>query len=141
MRLRVVKKGGLTMPGGRGKYAEGEEFDLPDNRMGRQLSAVLRAKRHVRASEPVIVGTPPPPPQSTPAIHQRSVPMAPEPQADNWAKPPWQEAKAETPPSEPEEVVVLEEDAGEQTEGDAPRKRGRPPIHGRYARRDLRPEE
>lgn len=146
MRLQVIASKGLSLRH-IGEFKLGDEFDVPEDRHGRGIIAVLIHRKLARKVEPVIVGTPPPPPrqkapvESTPVVQQRSVPMAPEPTSDNWAKPPWEEAKADSPPPEPDEMVVLEEDTAEPTEGDVPRRRGRPPIHGRYARRDLRSED
>ncbi len=133
MRLQAITL--LRMPGGRGVvYKAGQEFDLPDDYKGRNLAKVLIAAKRARKFEPVAIGSPPPlpvqkvvapPPESTPEPTPEPEPPLP------------LEASPE------EDVSATDEAPSENGEdGDAPRRgRGRPPIHGRYSRRDIRPEE
>ena len=137
MRLQAITL--LRMPGGKGVvYKAGQEFDVPDDYKGRNLAKVLIAAKRARKFEPVAIGSPPPLPV------QRVV-APPEPPPESTPEP--------TPEPEPsllQKVLQADEEApadeatvdnGEEPEGDAPRRRGRPPIHGRYSRRDIRPEE
>ena len=137
MRLQAITL--LRMPGGKGVvYKAGQEFDVPDDYKGRNLAKVLIAAKRARKFEPVAIGSPPPLPV------QRVV-APPEPPPESTPEP--------TPEPEPsllQKVMRADEEApadeatvdnGEEPEGDAPRRRGRPPIHGRYSRRDIRPEE
>ena len=137
MRLQAITL--LRMPGGKGVvYKAGQEFDVPDDYKGRNLAKVLIAAKRARKFEPVAIGSPPPlPPQKVVATPESPPESTPEP----------------TPEPEPsllQKVLQADEEApadeatvdnGEEPEGDAPRRRGRPPIHGRYSRRDLRSEE
>lgn len=140
MRLQAITF--LRMPGGKGVvYKAGEEFEVPDDYKGRNLAKVLIAAKRVRKFEPAVVGSPPPPPV------QKAVAPLPLPEITPEITP---EPMPELEPSLMTKVMQADEEAltdetpsenGEEPEGDAPRKRGRPPIHGRYSRRDLRPEE
>ena len=139
MRLQAITL--LRMPGGKGVvYQAGQEFEVPDDYKGRNLAKVLIAAKRARKFEPVAIGSPPPlpvqrvvappepPPESTPE-------PTPEPEPSLLHK--VMQADEEAPAVADEAAV----DSGEEPEGDAPRRRGRPPIHGRYSRRDIRPEE
>lgn len=137
MRLQVLDKNGIQY-GGR-KYAEGEEFDTEDTSRGRAWAAAFIATRKARRFEPVIVGTPTPPPN--PAAVGAPPPAPPESTPESAPEP-----SAPPPVFQPDEDEQTEAESdetdAEQEEGDAPRpRRGRPPIHGRYSRRDVRAED
>ena len=143
MRLQVMDKNGIEY-GGR-RYAEGEEFETEDTSRGRAWSAAFIAQRRARKFEPVLVGTPTPapkpapvgtPPASTPPTPPEPAPAAPE-----------QKSEPEITPSVAPPQFQTDEDAADsESSDDEPEtadrpRRGRPPIHGRYSRRDVRPEE
>jgi len=137
MRLQAITL--LRMPGGKGVvYKAGQEFDVPDDYKGRNLAKVLIAAKRARKFEPVAIGSPPPLP-----VQRVVAPLEPPPESTP-------EPTPEPEPSLLQKVMQADEEApaeeatvenGEEPEGDAPRRRGRPPIHGRYSRRDLRSEE
>ena len=137
MRLQAITL--LRMPGGKGVvYKAGQEFDVPDDYKGRNLAKVLIAAKRARKFEPVAIGSPPPLP-----VQKAAAPPEPPPESTP-------EPTPEPEPSLLQKVLQADEEApadeatvdnGEEPEGDAPRRRGRPPIHGRYSRRDIRPEE
>lgn len=137
MRFQALKQ--LRMPGGKGVvHQPGDEFELPEDKRGKDLGNIFIAAKLARKFEPVAIGSPPPlpvqkvvapPPESTPEPTPEPEPSLLQKvmQADEEAAAPHDEASAEN--------------GEESVEGDAPRRRGRPPIHGRYSRRDIRPEE
>jgi len=140
MRLQAITL--LRMPGGKGVvYKAGQEFEVPDDYKGRNLAKVLIAAKRARKFEPVAIGSPPPlPPQKVAAPPEPPPESTPEPTPE--PAPSLLEKVMEPDEAAPAETDEATVDSGDEPEGDAPRRgRGRPPIHGRYSRRDLRPEE
>ena len=140
MRLQVIDKNGIEY-GGR-RYAEGEEFDTEDTSRGRAWAAAFVAQRKARKFEPVLVGTPTPPPAPKPAAPVGTPPVSTAPEPVQKSEPePEVEPSAPPPAFQPDEDATDSEASDDEPEtADRPR-RGRPPIHGRYSRRDVRPEE
>jgi len=134
MRLQVLDKNGIQY-GGR-RYAEGEELEIEDTSRGRAWAAAFIVQRKARKFEPVLVGSPTPAPKPVAkAAPVGAPPESPTPTAE-------QEPSAPPPAFQPEEDAVEGDASDETEEGDEARpRRGRPPIHGRYSRRDVRPEE
>ena len=144
MRLQAITL--LRMPGGKGVvYQAGQEFEVPDDYKGRNLAKVLIAAKRARKFEPVAIGSPPPlPPQKVVAPPPESMPEPPPestPEPTPEPEPSLLHKVLQADEAAPAEADEATADNGEEPEGDAPRRRGRPPIHGRYSRRDLRPEE
>ena len=147
MRFQALKQ--LRMPGGKGVvHQPGDEFDLPEDKRGKDLGNIFIAAKLARKFEPVAIGTPPPlPTQKVVALPEPPPESTPEPSLESPPEPTPEPAPSllqkvmradEGAPAEADEATV---ENGEEPEGDAPRRRGRPPIHGRYSRRDIRPEE
>jgi len=124
MRLQVITPQGLEFDGH--KYAQGEEFEIPDDmRHGPAWVGAMIHNKKVKRADPVVLGTPTPPPQRKVMAPVESTPQ-PTPVVE------------EVAPAEPEPEAEGEEGADADP---TKRPRGRPPIHGRYSRRDIRSEE
>src|ERR1051325_9614545 len=77
MRLQVTTPSGIKF--GDRHYAQGEEFDMPDDmRHARAWAGALIHNKQARSMEPVVLGTAPPPPRERKAPVESTPTPAPE---------------------------------------------------------------